>query len=219
MRDEAESIDRADSVAGKNYFVILGLTQNPVLSSRGKSQGYKENQMDKLDRDSFAIEPLSLGTLHSTLRLVDYVFPIREQGSERADIFFTASLFALGRFYLRSKGYPHVQYWVARDKKTGQIYGTVGLYTKADDPEAYWGGWMCVDPRERGKAIGHELMMRAFHEAQRRGDRKYARLYTSTDPNEARAQEMYDRLGLRVYKEELDPVTGYTRLYRQMPLK
>jgi GNAT superfamily N-acetyltransferase len=175
--------------------------------------------VEKTDHDSFVIEPLSWGTLRRSLKLVDYVFPVKEQGSERADVFFTASLFGLGRFYLRTKGYPHVQYWVAKDKKTGRVYGMVGLYTRTDDPEAYWGGWMCVDPRERGMAIGHELMMSAFGEAKRRGDRKYARLYTSTDPNEARANEMYDRIGLRVYKEEFDPVTGYTRLYRQVPLK
>jgi GNAT superfamily N-acetyltransferase len=175
--------------------------------------------MDHLDRDSFAIKPLTIGTLLPALRLVDRVFPIREQGRERADVFFTASLFAPGRFYLRRRGYPFVRYWVAKDQETGRIYGTVGMYTRADDPEAYWGGWMCVDPRERGKAVGHELMMSAFAEAKRRGDRKYARLYTSNDPNEARANEMYDRIGLRIYKEEYDPVTGYTRLYRQVPLK
>jgi len=175
--------------------------------------------MEQLDRSSFSIERLSWNTLRSALRLVDRVFPVREQGRERADGFFTASLFAAGKFYLRRRGYPFVQYWVAKDNTTGQVYGTVGLYTRADDPDAYWGGWMCVDPRERGKAIGHELMMGALAEAKSRGDRLYARLYTSTDPNEARANEMYDRSGLLVYKEEYDPVTGYTRLYRQVPLK
>ncbi len=173
----------------------------------------------KLDHDSFVIEPLSFRTLLPALRLVDRVFERREQGQERADVFFTASLFAGGRFYLRKKGYPSVQYWVAKDKATGQIYGTVGLYTRTDDLDAYWGGWMCVDPKERGKAIGHELAFKALSEARTNGDRKCVRLYTSTDPAESRAQEMYDRMGLRVYKEEADPLTGYTRLYRQMPLK
>ncbi len=174
---------------------------------------------EKLDHESFVIEPLSFKTLLPALRLVDRVFERREQGRERADVFFTASLLACGKFFLRRKGYPIVQYWVAKDKATGQIYGTVGLYTRTDDPDAYWGGWMCVDPKERGKAIGHELAFRALSEARRKGDRKYVRLYTSTDPAEARAQEMYDRMGLMVYKEEVDPLTGYTRLYRQMPLK
>jgi GNAT superfamily N-acetyltransferase len=173
----------------------------------------------KLDHDSFVIEPLSFRSLLPALRLVDRVFDRREQGGEKADVFFTASLFTGGRFYLRRKGYPYVQYWVARDKATGKVYGTVGLYTRTDDPDAYWGGWMCVEPKERGKAIGHELAFKALSEAKTRGDRKYARLYTSTDPVEARAQEMYDRIGLRVYKEEFDPLTGYTRLYRQILLK
>jgi GNAT superfamily N-acetyltransferase len=173
----------------------------------------------KLDHDSFVIEPLSFKTLLPALRLVDRVFERHGQGKERADFFFTASLFGGGKFYLRRKGYPFVQYWVVRDKATGKIYGTVGLYTRTDDPDAYWGGWMCVDPKERGKAVGHELALKALSEARRKGDRKYVRLYTSTDPAESRAQEMYDRMGLVVYREEADPLTGYTRLYRQMTLK
>jgi hypothetical protein len=45
------------------------------------------------------------------------------------------------------------------------------------------------------------LSYRAMVEATKRGDRKYARLYTSTDPNKAAAQIMYDQMGLEIYRE------------------
>ncbi len=170
---------------------------------------------DQSNASDVIIEPLTFKYLLPALKVVDAVFPRREQGRELADFAFTASLLSLGRLITKRMGYPTVNYWIARDTKTNQIYGTVGLYTHADDPEAYWGGWMCVDPRHRGRSIGKKLYEFALTEAKRKGDRPYFRFYTSTDPNEARAQEMYDRSGFKVYKEEFDPVSGYTRLYRQ----
>lgn len=174
------------------------------------------NQSDDSD---VIIEPLTFKYLLPALKVVDSVFPRREQGRELADFAFTASILPLGRLITKWMGYPMVMYWIARDPRTEQIYGTVGLYARADDPEAYWGGWMCVDPRQRGRAIGKKLYESAISEAKRRGDRPYFRFYTSTDPNEARAQEMYEKSGFKVYKEEFDPVSGYTRLYRQGLLK
>jgi ribosomal protein S18 acetylase RimI-like enzyme len=77
---------------------------------------------------------------------------------------------------------------------------------------------MCVDPEARGKSLGMMLAYRALVEATIMGDRKYVRLYTSTDPNEAAAQIMYDQMGLQVYRVEDEPGTDYKRLYRQMEL-
>lgn len=172
----------------------------------------------KNESEPFDIEPLSWKNLRSALNLLNRVFPKEAQGGERPVIFFTASLCFVGRLLLKWKGYPFVRYWVARDNETGAVIGTVGLYTKADDGEAYWGGWMCVDPHTRGRSVGMILSYRAIVEATKRGDRKYARLYTSTDPNEAAAQIMYDQMGLEVYREEDEPGTGYKRLYRQIEL-
>jgi GNAT superfamily N-acetyltransferase len=168
--------------------------------------------------ESFYIEPLSWKNLQSALNLLNRVFPRESQGGERPFVFFTATLCSAGRLLLKWKGYPFVSYWVARDSENSAVVGTVGIYTKADDDEAYWGGWMCVDPKARGKSLGMALSYRAMVEATKRGDRKYARLYTSTDPNEAAAQLMYDQMGLKVYREEDEPATGYKRLYRQIEL-
>ena len=46
----------------------------------------------------------------------------------------------------------------------------------------------------------------------------YPRLYTSTDPNEASAQLMYEQMGLKVYKDEDEPGTACKRLCRQIEL-
>ena len=172
----------------------------------------------KKESAPFSIDPLSWKNLRSALNLLNRVFPWEAQGSERPVVFFTASLFSLGQLWLKWKGYPLVRYWVASDNETGAVIGTVGLYTKADDDEAYWGGWMCVDPETRGKSLGTMLAFRALVEATILGDRKYVRLYTSTDPNEAAAQIMYDQMGLHVYRVEDESGTGYKRLYRQMEL-
>ena len=169
----------------------------------------------KTESEPFYIEPLSWKNLRSALNLLNRVFSREAQGGERPAIFFTASICSVGRLLLKWKGYTFIQYWVARDSETGAVIGTVGIYTKADDDEAYWGGWMCVDPKARGKSLGMALSYRAMVEAGKRGDRKYVRLYTSTDPNEAAAQVMYEQMGLTVYKEEDEPGTGYKRLYRQ----
>ena len=52
---------------------------------------------DQNDMVDYVIEPLTFKYLLPALRLVDSVFPRREQGGERADLAFTASLLTLGR--------------------------------------------------------------------------------------------------------------------------
>lgn len=167
----------------------------------------------------YIIEPLSFKYLLPALKLVDSVFPRREQGAELADLAFTASLLPPGRLIAKWIGYPMIRYWIVRDVKTNQIYGTIGHYVRADEPDAYWGGWMCVNPRARGLGIGKKLINFVVSESVRRGDKPYHRFYTSTDPNEAKAVMMYNRTCFKVYKEEFDPVTGYTRLYYQARLE
>ena len=166
----------------------------------------------------FSIAPLSFGNLLPALELVNRVFPRSAQGKERADFFFPASILLPGRWLCRLIGYPVVLYWVAVDPEGGRVIGTVGIYAMSSDPEAYWGGWMCVDPKDRSRGVGFSLMRHAIVQAARRSDRKYVRLYTSTDPNEAKAQVLYDGVGLTVYKTEDDPRTGFQRLYRQCEL-
>ena len=75
------------------------------------------------------------------------------------------------------------------------VLGTTGLYRyKKDSDTAVWLAWFCVDPRARGRGIGQALL---DHSVARARDAGFSlmRLYTSTDPNEASAQRLYERNG------------------------
>ena len=78
------------------------------------------------------------------------------------------------------------RYWVALNEN-GDIIGTTGLYSEKDDfHEAIWLSWFCVDPDVRGQGIGKQLIEFSIEMARSYG-KKYLRLYTSDDPNEAAA--------------------------------
>ena len=75
------------------------------------------------------------------------------------------------------------------------VLGTTGLYRyKKDSDTAVWLAWFCVDPRARGRGIGQALL---DHSVARARDAGFSlmRLYTSTDPNDASAQRLYERNG------------------------
>jgi GNAT superfamily N-acetyltransferase len=94
-----------------------------------------------------------------------------------------------------------IKYWVALDSNK-KVHGIVGLYTLSyDEKEAYWLGWYLVDPKSRGKGIGKLLLESIIKKSKKQG-KKYLRLYTSNDPNEKRANEIYDKLGFTPIKSE-----------------
>jgi GNAT superfamily N-acetyltransferase len=89
-----------------------------------------------------------------------------------------------------------------RDKVAFDVYvednvalGTTGLYRyKKDADEAVWVAWYCVAPEARKRGIGQALIEHTEMLARRAGyDR--IRLYTSTSPNEASAQRLYEKNG------------------------
>jgi GNAT superfamily N-acetyltransferase len=94
-----------------------------------------------------------------------------------------------------------VRYWVALSEKD-KVVGIIGLYTlKYDEKEAYWLAWYCVDPKSGGKGIGRALLDFVITKAKKDG-KKWFRLYTSDEPNEKRANEMYDKLGFKPIKSK-----------------
>ncbi len=86
-------------------------------------------------------------------------------------------------------------YWVAVEKETNKVVGTTGIYERVGDPlDLCWLGWYCVDPAYRGHGIGKQLLDFTLDYARSNGMKKMM-LYTSTDPAEHRAYEMYTRRG------------------------
>ncbi len=78
---------------------------------------------------------------------------------------------------------------------SGRVLGTTGLYRyNRDAAEAVWVAWLCVDPNARGRGIGQALIDHTIKTAQSLGYQKI-RLYTSTAPNEAAAQLLYEKNG------------------------
>ena len=96
------------------------------------------------------------------------------------------------------------------------VCGTTGLYMyKKDEKEAVWLCWFCVDPEHRGQGIGKYLLEFSIEKARESG-KAYLRLYTSDDPSEAAAQQLYEKYGLAVVKKEKHGSDTY--LYRELKL-
>jgi GNAT superfamily N-acetyltransferase len=171
---------------------------------------------------TFSIEPLSNSTVKEASRLVKRILP--NQGLENASIAFNASLaFDEKRFtaiiyklLLNTYGVSELHYWVVVDEKSQHVVGTTGLYCyKKDAYDADWIGWMCVHPSVRGHGIGSKLVDLSVAKARNR-NKKYLRLYTSDNSNEAAANRIYEKKGFRIFKKA--PKKRYILIYRQKRL-
>lgn len=178
----------------------------------------------KVGNAKFSIEPLSHSTIKESVRLVKRILP--NQGLENANIAFRASLAfeesGIGTFFykslLNSYGVNELHYWVVIYEESQLVVGTTGLYCyRKDAHEADWGGWMCVDPAYRRYGIFFRIGDFTLAKTRARG-KKYLRLYTSTDPNEATANLWYDRKGFRIFKREQLKGTRFEMLYREKEL-
>ncbi len=97
------------------------------------------------------------------------------------------------------------------------VLGTTGLYrTRKDADEAVWVFWFCVAPEARGQGMGQALLDHTFARAREFGY-DTVRLYTSTDPNEAIAQHLYEKNGLRETGRRFALFT--TIIYREKALE
>jgi len=78
-----------------------------------------------------------------------------------------------------------------------RVLGTTGLYRyNKDAVEAVWVAWFCVDSQARGRGVGQALIEHTVACARNAGFNRI-RLYTSTDPNEAAAQRLYEKNGFK----------------------
>ena len=77
-----------------------------------------------------------------------------------------------------------------------------------------WLGWYCLDKNERGKGFGREILEWTINNVKEKGY-KIMRLYTTTDPNEATAQKLYEDLSFKIIDEEQKEGDSYKTLYRE----
>jgi ribosomal protein S18 acetylase RimI-like enzyme len=96
------------------------------------------------------------------------------------------------------------------------VLGTTGLYRyKKDANEAVWLAWFCVDHKARGRGIGQALIDHTVSRARNAGFSRI-RLYTSTDPNEAAAQLLYEKNGFKEIRRKKGIFT--TTIFREKTL-
>lgn len=153
-------------------------------------------------REGIKIEPLSKKTLSDACELTLKVFHPKASDEDYPPKWIKASLNPKANKNTYSDlDVKSLQYWVALNDKDKAI-GVIGLYTLIhDEEEAYWLAWYCVGPKSRGKGIGKALLDYVVAKAKKDGKR-WLRLYTSNDPNEKRANEMYNKLGFKPIKNK-----------------
>ncbi|MBF0367616.1 MAG: GNAT family N-acetyltransferase, partial [Oligoflexia bacterium] len=79
-----------------------------------------------------------------------------------------------------------------------KVVGTSGLYNlKNEEVTTCWLGWFCIDPTIRGHGLGRKLLIETINIAKQQGCLKL-KLYTSELPQEAKAQILYEKLGLKI---------------------
>ncbi len=168
------------------------------------------------------IEPLSYETVDRAINLVDRIFPYQiNSQTENAGIVFRASLEknnSFNRNLFEKMQITDANYWVAIDPNSKKVVGTTGLYSyREDEAQAYWLGYTCVDPDFRGQRIGSKLVDFAIAKARQSG-KQFLRLYTSTYPDQAVAQILYDKRGFRITKEENIEESNFKTIYRELKL-
>ena len=120
------------------------------------------------------------------------------------------------KILMRISGVYSLIKYCAAITENGEVCGTTGFYSYTKDKhEAVWLAWFCVDPKFRGKGIGKKLIEYSIDEA-RKYNKKFFRLYTSTDPNEASAQNLYEKYDFRIKRQK--KTLAYTKIIRELEL-
>ncbi len=153
------------------------------------------------------IIPLTDRYLNQAINLVYSIFPDEDEPIS-IELFASIHKIRLKEFvnHLDTE-IKSLKYFIATDNHD-RVIGIIGLYTTNEDYEdTYWVGWYAVDLNERGKGIGRALLEHVIKIAKKSGKTNLC-LYTSTDPDEATAQILYEKNGFeitkRVKKEDYD---------------
>jgi ribosomal protein S18 acetylase RimI-like enzyme len=151
-----------------------------------------------------------------TEKLIREVFPEMDLSERLSFLAYKYHKSILGGFFVRLAGVSQLQdLWVAVDENN-QVCGTTGLYThRKDEQEANWLSWFCVAPEYRGQGIAKKLLEFSI-ELTKEQNKRYLRLYTSDDPGEAAAQELYEKYGFKIVRKQKR--SDCTLYYRELEL-
>lgn len=157
------------------------------------------------------IAPLTESHLDECIEIAKNTFPTDD--IEKIKLEFLASIFP-NRYKeeLKEIGIEKTRYYVGiLDNK---VKGFAGMYYVPEEPDVVWGGWMASQSGSSKKDLKMKIyfLWKVCFEARQTG-RKYFRLYTSSHPNEASANRIYDNIGLTIYKTEKGDL--YDIYYRQ----
>lgn len=145
---------------------------------------------------NLSFESLSHENFDEAFKLATSVFPNQEKEIE---IPYRGSLDPSSSYWNERR---LVQYYIVKDVGTNKIVAVTGLYNRNDYPEdEAWLGWFCVDPSARGRGLGRKVLSWTMNKAKEMGYKRF-KLYTSTDPNEVAAQNLYESVGLKIFKRE-----------------
>lgn len=163
-------------------------------------------------------ELLSEKTFKQASDIAEALFP-REAGLKEGPILaYRASLWPeKHKDYFEKYHLKTLEYFLARDENNNEIVGVTGLYTRTiDAPNTVWLGWYGITPLKRRRGFGESILNWTMKLAKKRGF-TVMRLYTSNDPNEKAAQNLYDKLGFKITGAEEYP-DNYKIIYRQKNL-
>lgn len=161
-------------------------------------------------------KPLSKENIQEAIKLVNSVFP-RDALLENnpANAYRVSLEPEKHRDFYKKFDLEFLKYFVVTESESDKILGVTGFYRRYKDPEdLIWLGWYCIEPSQRNKGFGKEILNWTINNAKENGYKRM-RLYTSTDPNEEIAQKLYEKLGFNLIEEKIDSVSPYKTLYRE----
>lgn len=152
------------------------------------------------------IVPLSEEYLDEAIALCNKIFPEDIKTENPPELGFKESLFKEEYKWAWDKYYiARVEYYLLISE-AGKVVGTTGVYQNTIEPDNAWVGWFCVEPDERGKGYGSQLLDYTVEKAK---EYKYLYLKLYTDPEESpEAQQLYKKFDFLFKKTDVDSATG-----------